>query len=500
MSFSEGFDIGYLKIFADRKEDIFLSITPNMQYGPGIQRDGLTPPKMTDPHTVPFVVGKNIELKNKRDFPPTTKAFVQRAGTWTLFNHVKNFYDTYNDDFTIIGVQSYGDLTMNPWHVALILQNNVPILYYLNTDGDPTSIQEKVHERTYRCLVKWKEGKKDYRYEFLDLQFRKMPSGYEACLVTDSENNYTAKDIYITDDIEFAMSGKPIIRKGRDISLSSVIDQFQDIRHIFNVPKIPARDIRGEYKFDINFGEYILFHSLNARRGALASPIIIDLQIEDKDIYVDFKEIKNTLLNKYHYRISPDSPTRRGEFRQYSEKSVEIFYPHNVYPFGVIGGGPGRIVCLASGGLSGRVGNTLEGIIRIMYDFFGCEDALVLDEGYDTFHILNPNPKEKIDDPDNYKYSNQEVLDQIASFTLWRLNKDLNESIEEEAKKIDEDKYKLGPDLRKWPLNIEVFRELTKYCEERKISEKPPSELDVMAVEPRRSQMRATMIFAVKKG
>ena len=36
MSFSEGFDIGYLKIYANKNEEVFLTITPNLRYGPGI--------------------------------------------------------------------------------------------------------------------------------------------------------------------------------------------------------------------------------------------------------------------------------------------------------------------------------------------------------------------------------------------------------------------------------------------------------------------------------
>ncbi len=33
----------------------------------------------------------------------------------------------------------------------------------------------------------------------------------------------------------------------------------------------------------------------------------------------------------------------------------------------------------------------IEGITQIMYDFFGCTDAMVLDEGFDVFSVTNPN-------------------------------------------------------------------------------------------------------------
>src|SRR6266403_3781405 len=103
MSFAEGFDIGYLKVYSERNEDIFLSVTPRMRLGPGIQRDGITSPRMTDPHTVPFVMEK-IKVPggqsqfNDRDYPPTTNPHVQRAGTWTLFEHVKKFHEVHGKD------------------------------------------------------------------------------------------------------------------------------------------------------------------------------------------------------------------------------------------------------------------------------------------------------------------------------------------------------------------------------------------------------------------
>lgn len=501
MSFSEGFDIGYLKVAAKNQENVFLSVTPTMQLGPGIQRDGITAPRMTDPHTIPFLMGPGHF--ERREYPATTNAYVQRAGTWTLFEHVKNFQIKHGKDYRIIGVQSCGDLTMNPWHVALTWHNGQPTLHHLNTAGDPPDLREPVHERTYRCLVKWNSAEKKHQYEFLDLKFDQSARGFEARIDDDDgghNGDRPEQRKYITDEIEFALSGKVIVHKGRDISLSSVIDQFQDVRHIFNVPEVTVRDNNGEAKGNIYFGEHVLFRSLNARRAALASPIIVDLTIPGRDLRVTVEDLKNVLVNRYHYRISPESPTRRGEFRVYSDHSVELFYRHNVYPFGVIGGRSGSLVGLASGGLSGRVGNTLEGIIRIMFDFFGCEDSLVLDEGYDTFHVLNPNPKKRQDDPDAYKYDNEEILRQVAAFTLWRMELDKQEcEIAESKKERGIERYKLGPDMWAWPLNKHRYKSVWGHCAENGIKATPPNELDVMTVEPHRSQMRSVLIFAVRR-
>ncbi|WP_022663623.1 hypothetical protein [Desulfospira joergensenii] len=500
MSFAEGFDIGYLKVFANRREEVFLSVTPNFRLGPGIQRDGITSPRMTDPHTVPFVMGRDEDALSVRDYPATTNAFVQRAGTRTLFEHVYEFKKKYGEDYLIIGVQSCGDLTMNPWHVAFVWEDGLPVLYRLGTHGDPQSIQEPWHERTYRCLVKWKQGVKDCPYAFLDLKFVQIGNRFEAREVPPDHGSAQLAG-YITEDIEFALSGKIIINRGQDVSLASAIDRFQDVRHVFNVPEVPVRDLQGQPKGKINFGEHVLFHSLNSRRAALSSPIVIDLRIPNRDLVVHFEDLEKELEERYHYTKSSESPTRRGEYRRYSENSVELFYRHNVYPFGVVGGSPGEIVCLASGGLSGRVGNTLEGIIRIMFDFFGCDDALVLDEGYDTFHIVNPNPKKKQDDPDDYQYDNDEILRQVAAFTLWRTDLDRQECEETETKMEMVDRYKLGTNLWEWPLNSKVIKILKEYCDDlqESIEPQPSSTLDVMAVEPRRSQMRSVLIFAVRR-
>jgi hypothetical protein len=501
MSFAEDFAIGYLKVSDYRNEEIFLSATPHMCYGPGIQRNGLTEPKMTDPHTVPLVVDGKCDRVDLKKFPATTNPFVQRAGTWTLFDHVVNFIDSHGGQYRIIGVQSCGDLTMNPWHVAFMWEGGQPILYHLNTVLDPADIKEPVHERAYRCLIKWRARKRrTFLYEFADLKFTILREKIKVELIRTRKDRNTPEFEAITDDIEFALSGKPIVQKGRDISLSSVIDRFQDVRHVFNLPQVPLRDQKDERKGIINFGEYELFNNPNARRGALTSPIIINLNLPSAYGRVDYDELEKLLTEKFHYRISPDSPTRRCEFRKYSEDQVEIFFPHNVYPFGVLGGEKGNLVCLASGGLSGRVGNTLEGITRIMYDFFGCEDALVLDEGYDTFHILNPNPKAKEQIVDRYKYNNEEFLDQIARFTSWRLKEDVKECSKDERKKESRDRYKLGSNMMKWPLNEYIYTDLLNYCNNNNLQSAPPNELDTVVVEPRRSQMRAALIFAVRKG
>jgi|SRR5687767_1444335 hypothetical protein len=123
MSKDEKFSIGFLKI-SDQNEHLFLSITPGFEHGPGIQRDGITEPRMTDPHSVPFVC-EAMGFQHTNGLEHTTNPFIQRAGTWTLYHHLKAFIEKRGNEWQIIGVQSNGDLTMNPWHVAYIGDSHI---------------------------------------------------------------------------------------------------------------------------------------------------------------------------------------------------------------------------------------------------------------------------------------------------------------------------------------------------------------------------------------
>jgi hypothetical protein len=517
MSTSNVFQTGYLKLSAQRGEEIFLSVTPGFERGPGIERDGITLPRMADPHTIQRVMReKKLHASDypTADFPFTTNAWVQRAGTWTLFNHLQRFLAEHGEDYLVIGVQSCGDLTMNPWHVALIHQHGRPQLCFLKSERRD-GLEEPLGERSYRCLVKWKSGLRDCCYEFIDLEFRETVAGFQANIVdrpflkahSQSLKEKGIDTRNISESVDFALSGKPIVEKGMDLSMANAVDRFQDVRHIFNLPSVKASGAIGSQNISqINFGEHVLYNDLNARRAALNSAILVSLKVANTEVKWD--ELESLLLKEKHYRLTIESPTRRGEFRRYSEDTVEIFYPHNVYPFGVLGGKPGELVCLSSGGLSGRVGNTLDGITRIAYDFFGCHDAIVLDEGFDTFHLVNPNPKAKEAGPDCYSCDNNSLLKQAAEFTKWRAQADHDESVKSSrpdgltdtenhnARVIKDEMEKR---FENWPLNKPVFSELESFCEAKKITAKAPRQLDAFAVPPLRSQMRAVIIFAVRK-
>lgn len=503
MSKSARFNIGFF-VMDGAEEDLFLSVTDAFEHGPGIQRDGITSPRMQDPHSVEGVC-------NQLDIPcepasTTTDGLVQRAGTWTIYHHLKRFVQTH-EGWTIIAAQSNGDLTMNPWHIAYV-------------GGSPTRLHrtdlcallsggshEPINSRIYRCLVKWNGeaaracGK---RYEFLDIRVQESGKNHalklhDPAATIEHERAFEQLDYHprtkdIAALVEFALSGKFIVERGIELSLANTIDRFQDVRHVFDLPDVAASGVYGDAQVHkINLGEYQLFGNLNERRAALSCPVIIDLDIDGR-VRVRWEDVQKKLTEE-HFRETTDSPTRRGEFRRYLDDTahdrVEIFFPHNVYPFGVLGLQPGaqtpngNIVCLSSGGLSGRVGNTLEGITRIMFDFFGCLDAMVLDEGFDVFSIVNPKGADG-----HCMYSNEALLSKVLAFTHSTVEK------EHASTEGGDYHYHHPGGMKQWPLNRALMQEI----EEDYAKTGQAEWSDTILVAPQRSQVRSVLVFAVPTG
>jgi len=385
---------------------------------------------------------------------------------------------------------------MNPWHVAYLGDSHISgqhcKLCALSTDEDPDH-KEPFGKRVYHSLVKWRQpvaerlGK---AYEFLDLQISNGPKGPE--IIIDRDSTRTEYDLLLKgldgyNDVEkdigklvhFTLSGKPIVDAGIELALSNAIDRFQDVRHIFNLPAVAAHGVyNGQDVNEIIFGEYQLFGRLNERRAALQTAVRISLNIES-NVAVKWADLEKKLLAR-HFRAVSESPTKRGDFRKLDSETVEIFYPHNVYPFGVIGLSQDGLVCLASGGLSGRVGNTLEGITRIMFDFFGCADAMVLDEGFDTFQIVNPSVGDGV-----YKFTNEDILLSTLSLAHHQLQSEVSMAPNHD-----------GQSMRQWPLNIALCDEIENDYQNAGGSR---GHKEVFVVQPHRSQMRSIIIYAVKK-
>lgn len=569
---SEKFGIGYFKTDMQDGMEIFVSVTPYFEYGPGIQRDGITAPRMTDPRSVDYIA-TNTGIQCDPNLNPTQDPYAQRMGTYTLYHHLRDFINAKGKEWRIVAVQSNGDLTMNPWHVAYIGKNTYVsnkqqkgIICGLFTKEDPNPNKEPVDKRTYRCLVKWndevcKQRRTNIKYEFLFLKFSLTekdnfayigdPKYIDLNKTWLSELNCydeKTKSYNITNYIEFAFSGKTIIKKGFLNPLSRAVDKFQDVRHVFNLPKVSASgSYEGIEVKKLNLGEYQLYSDLNARRLALFAPVIVDLSTKDS-VKMNWVTVRNELIIKHHYTEVLEHPRNQNEFRRYpdDENKIEIFFPKATYPFGVIGirskntGEMEEMVSFVSGGLSGRVGNTLEGIGDIMFNHFRCTDALVLDEGLDSFLLVNPKEN------NSYKYTNGKLLEKVLAFTkkladeedkdsttfkiteqnLNDLRSKIPESIlkklenmkdreitgekdflKELKKEIKNDqtvedckltifentKYRSG--LKSYALNNKIFPNIDE--EHNKIDNKTINYSDIFIVKPQRSQIRSVIIFAV---
>lgn len=515
MSTSNCFNTGYF-VSDQQDEDMYLSVTEGFEGGPGIERDGVTAPRMRDPHTVPGIRDQyKLSLPLQDSQRLTTDAWEQRAGTWTVYDHVQRFMKL-RPDLLVVGVQSNGDLTMNPWHIAYFgsthrvkdQQERICGLLY----DDP---REPIQSRNYRCLVKWNADVAALarrRYDFLTLRVLKTPPRGRYTLKLYDTADFQDDGVWLNHYacyrdrrdigplVEFALAGKPIVERSVDLSLPSAIDRFQDVRHVFDLPDV---DVLGAFQGspvkNVNLGEYQLFRSLNERRAALFSPVVIDLDVEDV-IKIDVLSLLET-LERNHFRPSLDSPTRPGQYRLYTAEAnrmrVEIYFPHNVYPFGALGmeaRKPSRpierLVCLSAGGLSGRVGNTLEGITRIMFDFFGCSDAMILDEGLDVFSIVNPaiGAEGQARPAVTYAFDNATLLKKILYMTRRAIAQDREQVAQRQREGIYD--YPYGDDFTNWDLN----RNMTTAIAGAGADE---DDTDIVLVRPQRSQIRSVLIFAV---
>ncbi|HEY1205231.1 MAG: hypothetical protein ABSH46_11070 [Bryobacteraceae bacterium] len=485
---SRAFTVGYMRFNSD-DEEIFLSVTPGFEHGPGIQRDGISAPRMTDPHCVAYIAHAR-HTRRRQPATSTVNPYHQRAGTWTLYNHLAHFQDTLGKaGWRIIGVQGHGDLTMNYWHVAYCAQpalNSHPVFCRLNTVEDQPVI-EPHQDRTYRCLVKWKDTGRRPRVEFRNIRF--LPAGSEAGVTVHLADD---DDRDISEDISFAMAGKTIIENRVELPLEAIIDRFDDVRHIFTLPETPARGFYRQQIHTAILGEYNLYNYINERRATLHGPVVIPLQPKT-NLTFDWEPVQKTLVEK-HFRPTghgSEIPTLRGQFRKYpgqtgQSECVEVFFPRNVYPFGVIGMRSGldgqvapEIIGFSSGGLSGRIGNTLEGVTRVVYDFLACGEAMVIDEGLDVFQLVNPlSPT-----AGEHKHRNEEILATVARQT--------EALIETEEQDCDR-KFPGDSRLRDLPLNREIFQDVlqTPY------KSPGPTTEEIFPVPPQRSQIRAVVIFA----
>jgi hypothetical protein len=187
-------------------------------------------------------------------------------------------------------------------------------------------------------------------YETTNFRFDHLSTGRWAVLATDLDDialysekfgelaEYNRATHDLAPLIEFSLAGKPIVERGVGISVSSAIDKFDDVRHIFSLPELTARgSYRGYTVSRVNFGEYQLFKDVNSRRAALYGPIIINLDITDSVVVEE--EAVSEMLKHRRYREIKESPTRRGQFASPLKSKLKSFYLTAFIPLASLGSG-----------------------------------------------------------------------------------------------------------------------------------------------------------------
>lgn len=404
------------------------------------------------------------------------------------------------DEWQIVGAQGCGDLTMNPWHLAVIkdkLVDNIPQFPHLGLQYDRDFMEPYV-DRDYFCLVKHKGGETAFK------------------VIRFAQNNDNLDDpvAYIDgksvdpNSIELLFSGKPIVQNDIILPLYTVIDKYQDIRHIFATPRIMFKEpkaVKGKSVRFISFGEHYLFDSdpvtaLNRRRQALTSSLMIPiseipgLPTIDKQAEL-FKDIKKQWLEDDNIEVfSP--PREPGQYRFVKREDrveyIDIYFRRNVFPFSAIGIKRRKdkciLVCLASHGKQFMIGDTVETMAEKMYHYGGCSDAMIMDEGFDVFQMVNMKAKgESFDLP----YSNTEVLEIVAQSMRDLIDKDY-----EEQKKLGQQNMS----IKKIECNKDFIKEIDKNLSSsgKKADELRVKYRELFTVEPHRPQLRAILILALK--
>lgn len=431
-----------VKYSISQNEDIRLCYSLECKHGPSIQRDGKGPPRMSI---------------FKRPWETTTDPLLQRAGTWFIkpklkdaflesiqkrlkdlssgeaekgklleqFKDTNDYYSHYfpleQDRDKIIGLQSFGDLTMNLWIVAFvnsIKPDKPPELLFLG--------EECINERIYSCLVKWKEdatdspesekGKK-LRISVENLHFVRYV--YDANPEDPGVVKLVRLNKCIADQIEFAVSGQTLIRDGKLIQSREIVHQFSDIRHLLTLPNLnpvgplfksqdekldgdrPRYFFGYEQQDDVWFGEAQLLEDRNLRRAALNGPIELSrlyegLGVSEEQVtaalnYRTIKDGNGGFVSEPLYKEGhpPPIPLRKGEWRfVIDDRSlIEVWLKPNIYPCSILGiDTEGDILCFAwRGNYTTRPGYTIEEAAQTLLEYGG-RDAILLDEGNDVRH------------------------------------------------------------------------------------------------------------------
>jgi hypothetical protein len=368
-------------------EELFFSYTLGREHGPSVVRDGIGPPRM------PLV---------NAPWQATTSGERMRDTAWYVLDrdaqgagvpsHEGTFRRHY-PEYDIVHLLSFGDLTMNSWNTA-----------FANTrvTGGPSLLflqNEPLEQRTYTCLVKWKD--REAAYEIADVRFDRFryderPDHPGVVLIGGKE---------VAERIEFAVFGQQFIRDGEVVRPQGIARQFPDVRHLLDLPTLnPSKGwpvLFGEPRGgDVWFGEAELLEDVNLLRAALTGP-------------VELSRLANGLgctkfqlgyaLNKADYvRKQGADPLNPGEWRWNPDDDtlVEIHLRRARYPCAMIGiDDHGNLLSFAWQGRYNDPdgGFSLEEASARFAKHTGIRHAISCDEGLDVMQRSAAHPPEAQD-------------------------------------------------------------------------------------------------------
>ncbi|MDD5136324.1 MAG: phosphodiester glycosidase family protein, partial [Candidatus Omnitrophica bacterium] len=193
---------------------------------------------------------------------------------------------------------------------------------------------------------------------------------------------------------QFLLDGKGNPRE----RMEEIIPEFQDMRHVFSVPRVLLdKDLgiapdsiagRSEGYFGVS---QLSANGYELAKRAWAGPVLLEPYIE-----VNFKEgnkirkervpvpedkLRELFRRAHHVEVGENEQvTTRGTFN-FKDGKVNVFFRPGVYPRTLVGvDGNNRLVIAGVEGKSRRIGSTLEDSIRLAIKL-GLKQAMLMDHG-----------------------------------------------------------------------------------------------------------------------
>lgn len=292
-------------------------------------------------------------------------------------------------------------------------------------------VDEPIFNLEYACIVKWTDG----RVTVEDLWFGRENGLDRVLLKTPKE----VRDI--TNEIEFATSGQPLVRNSASVPLESISRQFYDTRHLLQPLRLgfngdalffpntqlqqglqlkalgQSVHIRLEARADENtvlplsisgWRQLVRDNktALTAAESFLRKHSLLNDRetIVESDVLFRVAEATEGLLDRAlaegsYQLVEGGRPLTEGEAR-FINGHLEIFFKKAIYPHNIFVRWPDN-TCgfVVFAGKSGREGTTISSACEFLANQLAVKDAVLLDNGGDARlwyrgqHVVPPSEK-----------------------------------------------------------------------------------------------------------